>query len=144
MGKGLWKITNISRVICKSSLMLMWFPVNTVWHNKCLDLQWWAWGTFWQQRLHAFPRPGKAGNQPQTPSVLRNRRKGPGGKKPATAGPRTAVFAVVWIKWMNIFRPAYFTPRDWTREQRGGDVAVWAKSRVERKNEMGQERDGKR
>lgn len=33
------------------------------------------------------------------------------GKKPATPGPRTAFFAVVWIKWMNIFRPAYFTPR---------------------------------
>lgn len=39
--------------------------------------------------------------------------KWPRGKKSATPGPRTAFFAVVWIKWMNIFRPAYFTPRHW-------------------------------
>lgn len=61
------------------------------------------------------------------------------GKKPATPGPRTGFFffAVVWIKWMNIFRPAYFTPRHWREgEGRGqrGDIAVWAKSRVERKH----------
>lgn len=40
---------------------------------------------------------------------------------PATPGPRTAFFffAVVWIKWMNIFRPAYFTLRH-RREGGGG------------------------
>lgn len=40
---------------------------------------------------------------------------------------------------MNIFRPAYFTPRHWregagARRERGGvDIAVWAECRVERK-----------
>lgn len=39
---------------------------------------------------------------------------------------------IVWIKWMNIFRPAYFTPRHW--REGGVDIAVWANSRVERKH----------
>lgn len=41
---------------------------------------------------------------------------------------------------MNIFRPAYFTPRHW-REGGGVDIAVWANSRVERKHWMWQERE---
>lgn len=64
------------------------------------------------REITCIPCPGKIGQQPQTRSVLRNCRNGPGEKKPATPGPRTDFFfAVVWIKWMNIFRPAYFTPR---------------------------------
>lgn len=59
--------------------------------------------------------------------------KRPRGKTAATPGPRTAFFlSVVWIKWMNIFRPTYFTLRHLDRV--GGHVAVWAKSPVERKH----------
>lgn len=71
--------------------------------------------------ITCIPCPGRIEHQPQTFSVLRNWRNGPGEKMPATPGPRTAFFffAVVWIKWMNIFRPAYFTLRH-RREGGGG------------------------
>lgn len=57
-----------------------------------------------------MPCPGKIGHQPQTP-CSQEPEKRPRGGKTTTPVPRTAFFAVVWIKWMNIFRPAYFTSK---------------------------------
>lgn len=43
-------------------------------------------------------------------------------------------YSVVWIKWMNIFRPAYFTPRHWRegggkgRERGGGLISLSGQS----------------
>lgn len=57
------------------------------------------------------------------------------GKRLATPGPRTAFFAVVWIKWMNIFRPAYFTLRHW-REGGGGSAMSLSGQRAEWKESI--------
>lgn len=83
------------------------------------------------REITCIPCPGKIGQQPQTVSLLRNPRKGPREKVCYSWSKNKIFSAVVWIKWMNIFRPAYFTPRHWGV---GGDIAVWAKSRVERKH----------
>lgn len=110
-----------------SVISKFWYPAKL----KCLDLNWRAWETFWQERLHAFPVLAILDSNPRL-SLFSGTPEKAQGKKSATPGPRTRFFfAVVWIKWMNIFRPAYFTPRHWGV---GGDIAVWAKSRVERKH----------
>lgn len=54
---------------------------------------------------------------------------------------------VVWIKWMNIFRPAYFTPRHWRERGRGlislsGQTAEWKESiRCGRREKIGGDRE---
>lgn len=83
---------------------------------KCLDPNWRAWETFWEERLHEFPVLARLSINLRLSLFSGTGDMALGKKKPATPGPRTAVFfssffAVVWIKWTNIFRPAYFTPR---------------------------------
>lgn len=86
------------------------------------------------RQITYIPGPGKTGQQLQSSSVLRNRKNDPG-EKTATSGPRTGIFfftsfAVVLIKWTNIFRPAYFTPRHWREGviSLSGQRAEWKES----------------
>ena len=125
--KGLGK----NGVICKSRLIV----INAACHTQMFGSKLKGMRDILTREITCIPCPGRLDINLRL-SLFSGTREMAQGKKACHSWSKNSIFfAVVWIKWMNIFRPAYFTPRHW-REGRGGggDVAVWAKSRVERKH----------
>lgn len=109
------------RFICKSQCLL-----------KILA-HWRAWETFWQDRLHTFQVLARPDSNFSHPLFS--------GTGKMTQGKRLLLlvqeqeffspsFTVVLIKWTNIFRPAYFTPRHWREGviSLSGQRAEWKES----------------
>ena len=61
--------------------------------------------------LHAFPVLKDWISSHNFPEISETRAKKM--KKTDHSWSKNSIFAVVWIKWKNIFRPAYFTLKHW-------------------------------
>lgn len=91
--------------------ILICLLINTAWHSQMFGSKLKGMGDILKGEITVLPCPGKIGQNLRLSPFSGTQEKARGEKAGYSWSKKTFFFAVVWIKWMNIFRPAYFTPR---------------------------------